>query len=506
MSNIINIGDCETFHNHCFPTKPYRWQLEVLKSFEAVVLAKHRGELKSGIIMPFIASRQAGKNETNARFEARMLALHRDAPKRWEAVKGAPTRAPQLIISKERLKTIMGGHTQAIWDDIFQPRWREWYILEMNQARMFLLSADDNANAVGHTASLFLSIDETQDVRRQNFEKVFAPMVDSTGAPMIFSGTEWDKDSLLHYMRQQAEELQRRLKIKLLHVIPWWRVAEENPQYGESVQAKILRWGPTHINVKTMYECEPADGVGNMFEYIDIAGCIGNYQRQPEPAFGRVYVAGVDFCAAEKPDLKDAIQGDVLREKRDATVATVAECTFMWNKHDNTKMAMIRIVDHLYMEGKNPYTTVEELDDFLFKKWNVARAVLDATGVGNGLANMLHSRRPKQCDPIYTTYQLKSDLGHTLSGFMKSKRMQMYRDDGSIEWATWMREFRECRRHELRENSQMRWGAPKVKVDGQNIHDDFVLSAAYCCQAAEKHLAANYDPAHIGVDSVFDDD
>lgn len=503
MRNIVDVGDAETFHDTVFPTKPYRWQMEVLKGIEAVILAKHRGELPAGLILTLIASRQAGKNEVNARLESRMLALHRGSERRWEAVKGAPTRAPQLIISKERLKTVQNT---PIFQNILQPKWREWYMLECGQCKLSLLSADDNANAVGHTASLFLSVDETQDVKRQNFEKVFAPMVDSTGAPSLFSGTEWDKDSLLHHMRNASEDLQRKLKVKLCHIVPWWRVAEENAQYGEAVQAKIARWGATHVNIKTMYECEPADGVGNMFEVADIANCIGNHQRQSERMFGRTYVAGVDFCGAAKPDLKKALEGDVLREDRDATVATVAECSFIWNKHDNTKMAMIRIVDHLYLENKNPYETVNELYSFLFDKWACARVVLDATGVGNGPAAMMHHRRPKQCHPVMTTYQLKSDLGHNVVGAMKSGRLSMYRDDGSNEWRLWMREFKECRRHELRENGQIRWGAPRTKLDGESVHDDFCLSTAYCLKAAEEHLAANHDPTQSSVSNMFEDD
>jgi hypothetical protein len=504
---LRNIGDCETFHHTCFRPRdnPYPWQLEALKGLEGVICAAYdkRLPVKAGIELVLIAARQAGKNEVNARLEARMLSLFSKHQRLTEIVKCAPTRHPQLLISKNRLKEVCAS---AFFRDIVKPEWSEWYICKAGNAKLMLLSADEGANSVGHTASLYCSADESQDISPEKYEKDFRPMTTSTGAPHLFSGTEWSEDSLLHQARLRAEEQQRKLGIRLVYVYPWWRVAEYNEAYGAQVQALIERMTDKHPLILSQYCCQIISQSGNMFDAADIGNALGMYSRREGAEFGRVYVAGVDFCAARDQDEHEISKSELARKKRDSTVATVAECTFQHNPYDNSKMPVMRIVDHLCMAGQDPMVTINRLDDFLFKKWNCASVVLDANGVGDGPSEMIRLRHPRQCKSFITGYASKSNMGHELIGMLKSGRMQMYRDDGSEDFRQWMLQFKECRRFETRGDGMMKWGAPTTKLHGEDVHDDYVLSAGYCYQAAERFLSMNHDPNSIKAEGLYNDE
>lgn len=501
---LIRLDDCHNFHKLLVPHRPpKKWQYDVLAALEGVILAKWRGELNDVFDMVVIACRQAGKNECKARLEIRLGALFRDSLRKATALTFAPTRSPQLVISKDRIKEIC--EDSPLCRNVFKPEWHEWYQFCMGRFKLSLLSADKDANTAGHTASVVEQLDETQDIIESQYEKVCRPMVSSTGAPSIFYGTEWNVDSLLHRKRELAEERQRRTGIKLVHIIPWWVEAAENEKYERHVKGLIAELGEDHVMIRTHYCCEPAESAGNLLSFKEVESMIGAYQRQGGPVDGRYYVAGIDWCAAREENQKDAADSDALYQGRDSTVVTIAECSFQWNPHSNTKMPVLRIVDHLAFNGREPYAVVDEVYDYVFRRWGCIKVCSDDNGVGNGPTQMLVHRRKQSMIAFSTQYESKSKLGHHLVGAIKTGRLQMYRDDGLEHFREFLLQFRELRCHELRENGKMKWGHPKTKVQGQSIHDDYALSAAYCYEAARQHIAANYDPRDNAVQSLLED-
>lgn len=501
---IINIGDCDNFHRLLVPERPpKRWQYEVLRGLEGVTLARWRKDIEPNHNMVVIASRQIGKNEVKGRFEVRLAALFKDSIKKATALTFAPTRAPQLVITKDRLKEICEDSPYC--RDILKPSWHEWYQFKAGRFTLSLLSADADANTAGHTATVVEQLDESQDILDATFKKICQPMTASTGAPVIFYGTEWNIDSLLHQQRMIAEERQRKSGIRLVYVIPWWIEAEENEDYEKFVKGLIEELGPDHIMIRTHFCCEPAESAGNLLTLDEVLKMVGGYQRQPGPVNDRYYVAGIDWCAAREENKKNGSDNDVAYEGHDSTVVTIAECSFRWNKHNNSKMPVIRIVDHLAFPGREPYGVVDDVAEFVFDKWGCIKVASDDVGVGNGPTQMLVSRRPHVVVPFSTQYASKSQLGHHLVGAVKTGRLTMYRDDGREHWREFMKQFRECRRHELRDNAMMKWGHPKTKVNGESIHDDYVLSAAYCYEAARKHLSSCHDPNTLNAASLLED-
>lgn len=501
---LINLGDPENFYNNLSSTmKPKKWQMRVLKALEGVTLAKWRGDIDGVFNMILVACRQAGKNQTKAMLEIRLASLFKHSTRKATALTFAPTRSPQLVITKDRIKEICEDSRYC--KEILKPEWHEWYQWRAGRFTLSLLSADKDANTAGHTATVVEQLDEAQDIADSQFKKICQPMTASTGAPIIFYGTEWNVDSLLHQQRMLAEERQRKSGIKLVHVIPWWIEAEENKKYEKYVLALIDELGEDHVMIRTHFCCEPAESAGNLLKWSEIESMIGAYSRQPGPRNGAYYVAGIDWCAAREHDNKDAADSDAAYQGHDSTVVTVAECSFVWNHHSGVKMPVLRIVDHLAFPGREPNAVVEDVYNFVFTKWGCIKVASDDNGVGNGPTQMLVHRRRQAMIAFSTQYASKSQLGHHLVGAIKTGRLQMYRDDGNEHFREFFKQFKELRCHELRDNAMMKWGHPKVKVNGESIHDDYALSAAYCYEAGRQHIAANYDPNDRGAQSLLDD-
>jgi hypothetical protein len=501
---LINIGDCRAFHKHLVPHRqPKKWQYNVLEALEGVILARWRKDIGTNHNMVVIASRQIGKNECKARFEARLASLFQDSQRKATALTFAPTRAPQLVISKDRLKEII--EDSPYLRDVLKPAFHEWYQFKAGRFTLSFLSADKDANTAGHTATVVEQLDESQDILDAQFKKICQPMTAATGAPIVFYGTEWNVDSLLHQQRLIAEERQRKLGVKLVHIIPWTVEAEENKDYEEYVLGLIEELGENHVMIRTHFCCEPAEAAGNMFKFSEVEAMIGAHGRALGPSNGSYYVAGIDWCAAREADNKEAADSDVAYQAHDSTVVTIAECKFVWNHHTNQKMPVLRVVDHLAFPGREPYGVVNEVYDFVFGKWGCIKVASDDNGVGNGPTQMLVHRRKNAVIPFSTQYASKSELGHHLVGAIKTGRLQMYRDDGKEHFRETLKQFRELRVHELRENALMKWGHPKTKVNGESIHDDYVLSMAYCYEAGRQHIAANHDPSANSAQSLFDD-
>jgi hypothetical protein len=152
-------------------------------------------------------SRQGGKNEISAQVEAALLGIFKDTG--GTIIKTAPTRAPQLHVSRrrllDRLRTSVPPESIRLEGDS----------VHVGAASITFLSGQSDANVAGHTASLLLGVDEAQDMDRDKFEKDFRPMILATGATVVFYGTAWQPDSLLeqvkaHHLALEATDGRRR--------------------------------------------------------------------------------------------------------------------------------------------------------------------------------------------------------------------------------------------------------------------------------------------------------
>jgi len=121
---------------------------------------------RKGLTFSVEIARQGGKNELSAQLELLLLTLY--MAEHQNLVKCSPTFKPQTVISMMRLK-------ERLNDAGFNGIWiaEMGYIIRLGNARAIFLSADESANVVGNTAHLLLEIDESQDVSREKYTKVF---------------------------------------------------------------------------------------------------------------------------------------------------------------------------------------------------------------------------------------------------------------------------------------------------------------------------------------------
>lgn len=485
----MHLGDPDYFHHVAFggpKMAPRKYQLLYMKALEAIVGARQARQVPPSVPICFIAARQSGKNESNARVEARLLSIYGQSPEPLEIVKAAPTWRPQCLISKERLQRVM---RTPLFTELIKPQWKEGYQCHVGNASLKLVSADPKSHSVGLTASLLLSADEAQDITQEKWDIDFVPMTLNTGAPVVMSGTSWHTDSLLERQRHRAQDFQSKHGFRCLYVFPWDLIAEEHEDYGLQVQAIRNLYGDDHILYLTQFCCLPIEAAGMLLSSTDVDNLVGDHHRLSAPLDGRVYVAGVDFAAHREQTAEEMLRNPQKAKKSDSTVVTIGELMFKIDSFTGRKIPIVRVVDHLWVDEKDPHAATDQISDYVFNRWRCVRAVLDKNGVGSYPSEIIRARYPAACNALHLSGPIKSRLGYDLQGAAKTGRLKMYRCDESREWHECMKQLRHCRRHDIKANSVMEWSAPHSKVDGQDIHDDFVLSMAYCFEAAQEHLS-----------------
>jgi hypothetical protein len=423
-------------------------------------------EARGGTITVEIA-RQGGKNEAAARIEAILLATH--AYDGGEIVKCAPTRDPQLNISRRRL-----------WARLQQAgllgvsRFRDAGI-EVWKARIHFLSAEPHANVAGHTASVLLVGDEAQDIDADKFDRDFRPMAAAYNAPTVLFGTAWDGRSLLERHKQENLEAERRDGLRRHFAYPWTAVAKHVPAYAAYVESERLRLGETHPLFLTQYCLQPIEGGGRLFSREDLQRLRGSHERLFCPRVGERYVAGLDIAGGDDPDGTRA-------RGRDSTVLTFGRLV---DAREGAPFdePNIEVVDHMTWTGTPHEELLPALIDALRLGWNVERVAVDATGIGETLTRLITQKVGKgRVTPVKFTRQSKSRIGYELLAAAQCGRLSLYRDDGSPE-------FRECR--DQLERARVSYGGDRsmgFAVDPNEGHDDYLVSLALLVHAGRDRV------------------
>ena len=423
-----------------------------------------------GLTFAVMMARQAGKNETSAQVEALLLNLYRR--RGGFMVKAAPTFRPQTMNSILRLMSAFEGSALP------SPRLESGYMVRVGRARALFLSAGPNANVVGATANILLEADEAQDILESKWNKDFRPMGASTNVTTVLWGTAWTSDTLLARTIRVLRWEEGRDRVRRVFIVPWQRVADEVPAYGEYVRGEIARLGHDHPLIRTQYDLAEIDGEGGMFPPATRALMQGSHQRQRQPTEGREYALLVDVAG----EAEDRLEGAMLRAReprKDSTAATVVEVVRHASSGAEPGLALhltrYLVVDRYYWTGR-PHPELFGALVHLAELWQARRVVVDATGVGAGLASFLKRALGSRVTPFVFTAKSKSDLGWTFLGICNSGRLLDYRDDGGPEYRQFWREVSAADYVVSEGPGQlMRWG-----VADTSIHDDLLISAALC--------------------------
>lgn len=407
-----------------------------------------------------VFSRQSGKDEMLAQTLAYLLNLYR--LRGGSVVVASPTLRPQGMITRSRLLHRLDNPlTRGLVST-------EGHVVRVGRARCSFVSTAPGASARGETASLLLVCNEAQDVPPERWDAVFDPMAASTNATTVFMGTVWTSRTLLARQMLYLRELEAGDGARRVFRVPWERVAQDVPAYGERVRARIQQLGLNHPFVKTEYFLEELSGEGGLFPAVVREKMRGTHPRRERAESGRTYALLLDVGGEETGGEPDA--------RRDATALTVVEVDLASLADPALLAPTYRVVDRRTWTGAGQPELLQEVLRLATTVWGAKRVVVDATGVGAGLAAFLaRALGPKALVPFVFTLASKSELGWDFLSLCSSGRFLDQAPDGSPEQNLFWAQVEECEYETLPgPGRRMRWG-----VSGRT-HDDLLVSAALC--------------------------
>jgi hypothetical protein len=455
-----------------------RYQVEVARRVVESV------KKKDGKTFVVIFPRQSGKNELQAQIEGLLLLANSRLPA--EMVKISPTWKPQSLNAMRRLERVLDQNklTVGLWQK------ETGYCYRLGRARIYFLSGSPETHIVGATANLLLECDEAQDVQETKWDKDVAPMAASSNATRVFWGTAWSAQTLLSREYQaalaaQAQDGEQRV----------WRLSvddirSEVPAYGAHVDEQVRRLGSDHPLVRSQYFSEDVDQQARPFNAARLALIAGDHPRQHSPTPGVSYaflidVAGEDEAAANG---QLSLFAGLLNPGRDSTVLTVVAV----DADEGLLPAgpLYRVVERQVWTGERHASLYARLRA-LIELWQPRFVVIDATGVGAGLAGFLSAQFPERVLPFTFSQATKSRLGWSFLALIETGRFKDWRVSGAHDEA-WqlLRQMAACEMETLPGPGKLlRWGVPDGRRDGQTgelLHDDLLISAALCCVLDEQ--------------------
>ena len=442
--------------------RPYQYQIAEAV-FDSV-------QDRKGLSFSVMIARQGGKNEISAWIEAHILLAFSQFG--GVSVKAAPTFHPQALISISRLKDVLRRKRIHY---VFQ----HGRLFSVGHARQLFLSAHPSGNVVGNTADVLLEIDESQDVSPDKFNRDFVPMGASSNVTTVHYGTAWQDTSLLEQVKQSNLELQRSDGIQRHFEFDWQAVAQHNPHYQRYVEAERQRLGSDHPLFLSQYCLTPVSDDGRFLDSTRQALLQGRHSRLRTPKSGCVYVAGIDLAGeSDKPAIGRLLATEPFR---DSTVVTIGELRYL-DDGLGSKLPSISVVEHYWWTGRPHTETFSRLIHILKDIWGCRRVIVDATGVGAGVAAFLRkSLGTSIVKPFAFTARSKSDLGFDLLAAINSGRLHTYKPDGSPESHEFWSQISKAR-STVRPNQTINFF-----VEPSQGHDDFLTSLALLAHASPLH-------------------
>jgi len=412
--------------------------------------------------------RQSGKNELQAQILTYLLTLLQQSQS--EIVQISPTWKPQSLNAMHRLERVLENNL------LVSSSWHKssGYIYQVGRSRVTFLSGSPEAHIMGATASTLLSIDEAQDIQISKYDRDIAPMAASTNATRVFWGTAWTNKTLLARERRNALASQEIDGIQRVYVLDADQVAAEVPAYGLFVANQVANMGRNHPMVKSQYYSEEIDAEGTFFSASRIALIKGSHASQVEPVLGHSYAFLVDVAGED-----EASDADL---RHDATSLTIVEVDLSTLQDELVNKPIYRVIGRQEWLGNNHVSIYHQLKA-LSDHWDPRFIVIDATGIGAGLASFLDTAFPHKVISFIFSSASKSKLGWDFLGMIETGRFKDYSPRDHLQ-----DKFFNQLEHVIQSVASgpghlLSWSVPDGTRDpatGDLVHDDLVISAALC--------------------------
>jgi hypothetical protein len=112
--------------------------------------------------------------------------------------------------------------------------------------------------------------------------------------------------------------------------------------------------------------------------------------------------------------------------------------------------------------------------------WQARHVLIDATGVGEGLASFLQARFGQRVTPVRFSSKTKTEIGYRFIAIVEAGRYRDYQDDQEEDTRQFWYEVEACQ-YESPAPDRLRWGVWETpRYDGlvARGHDDLLISAA----------------------------
>lgn len=487
------LRNIEAFSQHASGVTLRSYQKEIACAVVDSVI-NHKG-LSFVVMLP----RQSGKNELEAQLQTYLLTLFSQS--HGEMVMISPTWKPQSQNAMRRLERILKRNL------ITRDRWkrRDGYVYNIDTANCYFLSGNPEAHIVGATANVLLDVDEAQDILPSKFDKDISPMGASANVTTLFCGTAWTSNTLLARELRAALAAQEKDGEQRVFQIAADQVAAEVPAYGEYVAKQIARLGRNHPLIRTQYFCEEIDAEAGMFPGSRRLLMIGQHPYLSSPP-GRgqgegVYAFLIDVAGIDES--KQSAQSDpeirLQNPARDSTTLTVVEIDFSSAEDPLINAPTYRVVNRQAWQGERHVTLYQQLRA-LAEAWLPAYWIIDATGVGAGLADFVSNIQIGTVIPFIFNSSSKSKLGWDFIGIIETGRFKEYQSSPLLPGEGRVREeveeqFSACQMTVIPGPGQLiKWAVPdgtRSTRDGQPLHDDWVLSAALVAVLDQEELTTH---------------
>ena len=166
-------------------------------------------------------------------------------------------------------------------------------------------------------------------------------------------------------------------------MVPWPEVAAELPAYGERVRARIAQHGESHPFIRTEYMLEVLDGEGGLFPPQRMAQLQGDHPRIHRARAGEA----VRRAPRRRRRRGRGVGTGGLRQRQPAGLHGAHDRR--GRRRGGRELPLYRVVDRMAWTGTKHVALHDQLVDLARNVWKLSALVVDATGVGAGLASFL---------------------------------------------------------------------------------------------------------------------